>query len=619
MNIIKSIVSFVIVVTVLAGSTPQNIKACDETAQINMTNGVIVTLRPNGKLPNSNGKEIFQDMYAIEKITEQELAKLQKETQIKSIQPVFQYKTCDNESVDETIQIDSQKQWGLYNDGTKTDDMGEVIAKEGIDIGVKKAWEKFQSQEQVLIALIDTGVDIEHEDLQDAIWLNEKEIPDNRIDDDGNGYVDDVYGWDFYNGDSTVCSYARNGTAKKNDNDNHGTHCAGIIAAKSKNNDGMVGVASNVNAKIMVCKALGGSNSVTDTVKVIEAINYAMANGAQMINASWGGDLSKTEDTALRTAIKKCGLLIVAAAGNEGENNNLVPCYPASYNSEYDNIISVGSIDCDGEMSDFSNYGSSVDVLAPGRDIYSTVVGGYKLISGTSMATPFVSGIAAMLIAEHPGCYAKNIREVLLQSYTPLDTVSGEMVKCPGIISAEKAIDNRSLIASDLINPKIENLSSDYKGKIKVKAKDEGGSGLLFVMYAYKKRKKEFFAHGTKGTYVERDTIKVKKSGIYTFFACDKAGNETVAYLHVNVDVTKPEISVKKKNAILEITVKDNMSGIQIARYAYGKRTKTYMRKGKQLKIDSEGIGNIKKRTGYVTIYAKDKVGNETCKYVKIK
>lgn len=619
MKIMKSIVSLVTAVAMFAGNTPQNAMAYSEASQIDTKNGVIVTLRPNGKLPDVNGKEIFQDMYAIGKITEQELAKLQKETQIKSIQPVFQYQVCDNEVADESIRVDAKNQWGLYNDGTKTDDLGEVVAKEGIDIKAKQAWGKFSSQEQVLIAMIDTGVDFKHEDLKDAIWKNEKEIPDNRIDDDGNGYIDDVYGWDFYNGDSSICSYASNGTAKKSDNDNHGTHCAGVIVANANNDVGVVGVASNINAKIMVCKALGGSNSVTDTVKVIEAINYAMANGAQMINASWGGDLSKTEDTALRTAIKKCGLLIVAAAGNEGENNNLVPCYPASYNSEYDNIISVGSIDCDGEMSDFSNYGSSVDVLAPGRDIYSTVVGGYKLISGTSMATPFVSGIAAMLIAEHPGCYAKNIREVLLQSYTPLDTVSGEMVKCPGIISAEKAIDNRSLIASDLINPKIEKLSSDYKGKIKVKAKDEGGSGLLFVKYAYKKRKKGFFAHGTKGTYVERDTIKVKKSGIYTFFACDKAGNETVAYLHVNVDVTKPKISVKKKNAILEITVKDNMSGIQIARYAYGKRTKTYMRKGKQLKIDSKGIGNIKKRTGYVTIYAKDKVGNETCKYVKIK
>ena len=206
--------------------------------------------------------------------------------------------------------------------------------------------------------------------------MNPGEVPDNGIDDDGNGYIDDIYGWDFYNNDNSVCHYVEtaNGyTADPDDNDNHGTHIAGIIGAAANNSIGISGVASNVNIKIMSLKIHGGSASSGSVTNAIKAIHYAEAMGADICNLSWG---TTNYSQALELTIQESSMLFISAAGNNGNNNNSTPMFPSGL--RLPNLISVAYIDSNGELAEDSNYGvSTVDIAAPGEEIYSTLVGTY--------------------------------------------------------------------------------------------------------------------------------------------------------------------------------------------------------------------------------------------------
>ena len=410
--------------------------------------------------------------------------KLEKRTDVVSVQPNYQYTVMDSE-----IPNDSKfsKQWGLKNDGIQsfsTSSGDNVQSTAGVDIDAVEAWNTFKSNEEVVVAVIDTGIDYKHEDLKNAMWKNPGEIAGNGKDDDGNGYVDDVYGWDFYHNDKSVCAYTSKGTAKSADNDNHGTHCAGIIAATANNKVGIAGVASNVNVKIMAIKALGGVNRGTTTATLIKSIKYAMAMGADIINASWGGGVSSKDDTALKKIIKRSGVLFVAAAGNSGKNNDEELCYPSCYSTELSNVISVGSVDCDGSLSEFSNYGTSVDILAPGAQIYSTKVGSYGYMSGTSMAAPMVAGVAAMLYAGKSYTYPKEVKNTILSTYKQLSTISSKKVACPGVVDAYLAVLERNNLAQDKDAPNITELWSDYSGTVKIKVNDLGSSGVSGIFYA---------------------------------------------------------------------------------------------------------------------------------------
>jgi subtilisin family serine protease/fibronectin type 3 domain-containing protein len=242
--------------------------------------------------------------------------------------------------------------WGLENNGQ------EIKGSQGVedmDIDMESAWTITTGSEDIVVGIIDSGIYYNHPDLQGIIWTNEGEIPDNGIDDDMNGYIDDIHGWDFYNNDSTVFD--------PYDGDQHATHVAGTIAARW-NNIGVTGIAPKV--KIMSLKFLGPEGGYTSDA--ILALEYARNMGVKITNNSWGGgDYSQ----ALEEAIAQSGMLFVAAAGNEYENSDITPHYPASY--ECDNILSVASINNQGYLSDFSNYGLSVDVAAPGETILSTV------------------------------------------------------------------------------------------------------------------------------------------------------------------------------------------------------------------------------------------------------
>ncbi|WP_243105350.1 S8 family peptidase [Clostridium sp. TF11-13AC] len=311
---------------------------------------------------------------------------------------------------------------------------GTVRSLEGIDMNIVPAWKKYDAKSgkrQVIVALIDTGVDITHPELSGSIWTNTGEIPGDGIDNDGNGYIDDVYGWNFYDNNAQVFTGA---------DDNHGTHSAGTIAA-ARNGVGTVGICDPAYVKIMVIKTLGTSSGVGTVSNVVKAIRYAQANGASICNLSFG-TMKYSEE--LYQAIKDSGMLFIVAAGNGDASGNGYsideqPMYPASF--ELDNIISVANLRFDGQLDRASNYGvRSVDLAAPGNYILSTITGNdYAYMSGTSMAAPMVTGTAAMLYSCDASLSLMDVRNRILQSARPIESLSGK-VATGGMLDAGAAM-----------------------------------------------------------------------------------------------------------------------------------------------------------------------------------
>src|SRR5919109_1963171 len=297
--------------------------------------------------------------------------------------------------------------WGLHN-------TGQLDGVPGADISAVPAWDVITGGD-VRVAVVDTGIDYRHVDLDDNIWINPGEIAD-HVDNDENGYVDDVHGIDLASGDSDPL-----------DDRSHGTHVAGIIGAEGNSAIGTVGVSWKV--KLMALKFLD-SNGEGNTADAAAAIDYAVAEGAKVINASWGGPaFSQTLYQAVKRAGDQ-GVLFVAAAGNSTANADVSPDYPAAF--DLPNVISVAATDPDDNLLYFSNYGRrSVDLAAPGDEIYSTVpvrtnVSGYATYSGTSMAAPYVSGAAALYMSRHPSSSISQVRDALLTSVDVLPSLAGK-------------------------------------------------------------------------------------------------------------------------------------------------------------------------------------------------
>ncbi len=286
------------------------------------------------------------------------------------------------------------------------------------------AWDTYPGGE-VTVAVTDTGIDPSHPDLDGNLWVNPREVAGNGRDDDGNGVVDDVNGVNFYDGGSS---------GNPSDDDGHGTHVAGTIAAESGNGIGVVGV--NPRAKILSAKFLGRNGGATSDA--IRAIDYARSMGAKVMNASWGGP---DDSKALEEAIARSGMLFVAAAGNSGSDNDDRPAYPASY--ELDNVVSVANSTQSDSLATRSNYGScSVDLAAPGTGIVSTVPGGgYASSNGTSMASPHVAGVAALLAARNAGLSPLEIKARLMDSVDKVPSMAGKSMT-GGRLNAQKALDS---------------------------------------------------------------------------------------------------------------------------------------------------------------------------------
>ena len=283
----------------------------------------------------------------------------------------------------------------------------------------------------VYVAVIDEGIDRKHRDLSANIWTNPFETLDGA-DNDGNGYVDDIRGWDFANDDNTIYDPK---SSSDTSTDAHGTHVAGTIGASGGNGTGVVGV--NWNVTIIPAKFLGSDGGTTwDAIQAIDYVtDLKLRHGLNIVatNNSWGGSgYSQALYDAIEDA-NDAGILFVAAAGNGGsdgigDNNDSTPNYPASYAST--NIIAVAAINKNGGKPSFSNYGAtSVDLGAPGAGIYSTTPRNtYRSYSGTSMATPHVTGAVALYASTHPGASASEIRDAIFSSTVPTTSMSGRTV-----------------------------------------------------------------------------------------------------------------------------------------------------------------------------------------------
>lgn len=266
------------------------------------------------------------------------------------------------------------------------------------DIDAAVAWDTTTGDRSIVVAVIDSGVDLDHPDLVDNIWTNPNEIFGNGIDDDNNGYIDDINGWDFMDDDNDP-----NSTPVGDYNDTyvlHGTHVAGIIGATGNNNQGVTGV--NWEVSIMPLRIFG-DNGESSTSAIIDAIAYAQANGADILNMSYGSYFASDLEEAAMAEAYADGILSVAAAGNDVVDLNTIPSYPVCY----DNVLGVAAVDEVDDAASFTNYGTDcVDLAAPGDNILSTFyldltstdfTEPYGWFSGTSMATPIVVGVAALL------------------------------------------------------------------------------------------------------------------------------------------------------------------------------------------------------------------------------
>lgn len=337
---------------------------------------------------------------------------------------------------------DFAKQWGMN------------------DIGVQEAWKATKGSPDMIVAVIDTGVDYTHEDLQPNLWYNKGEMgkdingndkATNALDDDKNGFVDDVIGWDFASNDNKPYDLSVDPMQllAGGGNPGHGTHCAGNVAAKSDNGIGVSGVAPNV--KIMSLRFITEKGEGT-TEAAVKAIKYAVDNGAKVLSNSWGGE-SPANDTSEENKIltevinyaKSKNVLFVAAAGNgrKGVGYNLDndpnPVFPAAY--QIDNIVSVAALDVDDNLGSFSNWGAKlVHLGAPGVKVYSTTVGshysdtvidkyGFKATwDGTSMATPHVAGAAALWWSAHPNASYLDVKNALMSSVKKINSLANKSV-----------------------------------------------------------------------------------------------------------------------------------------------------------------------------------------------
>ncbi len=345
------------------------------------------------------------------------------------------------------------EQWGLRNTGQAhpiADPPPEVhTGTSGADARVAKAWDTTQGSPTTVVAIIDSGIDITHPDVAGNLWTNTDEAPANGHDDDGNGYIDDTQGWDFFADDDTP-----------EDGNGHGTHVAGIVAASADNLEGGAGVCPRCT--IMPLRAASPAGGLT-TADVLAAIAYARDNGADIINMSFGAHVwSSFERNAIKAAGQH-GVLVVAAAGNDALDNDylawgnsgpIAPNYPASFNLP--NVISVAASTDDDRYGYatgcyattgssrclFTNWGrTSVDLAAPGVDIESTwLAGGYRVEDGTSMAAPFVSGVAGLVKSQHPAYSAVQVKNAILNSVHHPKHLAGRYMVTDGRVDAAAAL-----------------------------------------------------------------------------------------------------------------------------------------------------------------------------------
>ncbi len=369
-----------------------------------------------------------QDMSVIRFAEDKDIVEAAKvfsgESYISYAEPNYLYHALDDGIPNDP---DFGKVWGVYNTG-QNDSRGSA-GKPGADVNVLPLWQQgIVGSKNIVVAVIDTGVDWDHPDLKDNIYINPGEAgskANNGIDDDNNGFVDDIHGWNF----------AGKNNNSRDDND-HGSHCSGTIGSTGNNGVGIVGV--NWRVSIMPVKFLDarGGGTLADAVS---SIDYARMMHVNVMSNSWGGG---GFSQALKDAIveaKNAGILFIAAAGNESNNNDSSPTYPAGYKEE--NVIAVAALDNQDRIASFSNFGAkTVHVAAPGVNVYSTVKGGkYNSFSGTSMACPHVAGVAALLKSANSDWDYNEIKRRLIATSDPIQELRNKVL-AKGRVNAANAM-----------------------------------------------------------------------------------------------------------------------------------------------------------------------------------
>ncbi|RMD94861.1 MAG: hypothetical protein D6813_01445 [Calditrichaeota bacterium] len=388
----------------------------------------------------------------------------------------------------------------------------------GLDkIDAPEAWDKTTGSKSVIVGVIDTGTDHQHEDLKANIWINNGEFGNGRenngIDDDGNGFVDDFQGWDFINNDNNPF-----------DDNDHGTHVSGTIGAVGNNNIGVVGV--NWTVSIMPLKFLGADGS-GETADAVDAIVYATKMGAKVLSNSWGGGgFSRALEDAIKFA-NQHGVLFVAAAGNASSNNDSFPTYPANY--QVDNVISVASTTRNDNLSGFSNWGKkTVHLAAPGSEILSTLARDrYGLLSGTSMATPHVSGAAALIWSRFPNLTMRQVKIRLLGSVDRLSKLADRLIT-GGRLNVNNALSTNPIIANttDLDNT----LDETGPYVVETDAVDDGSIASVNLTYQVVGQEAVTVSMAAQGNDHYRGEIPGQPLGstiVYFVTAKDNEGNET--------------------------------------------------------------------------------------------
>lgn len=418
----------------------------------------------------------------------------------------------------------------LFNDLWALNNTGQSGGKNDADIDATEAW-NFQTGQRIKIGVIDSGIDWNHEDLKENVWINPGEDIDhdgkftpndqNGIDDDGNGFTDDVVGWDFVNNDNNPF-----------DDVGHGTHVAGTIAAAANNGKGVAGIAWS--AQLIALKFLGKQGGrVSDAV---QAIDYATMMGAKITNNSWGGGgYSRGLYDAIEAA-NHAGCLFMAAAGNAGWDNAVFSQFPA--NLELDNIISVAATTRLDELANFSNYGKTiVDIAAPGAEIVSTVPNNkYAKYSGTSMATPFVTGAAALLWSENPELPHWRVKEILLETADRLASLENKIVTGARLNVFQALLETQSsvIVEPDTITFPVILAGNSSEKKIRIKN----------------------FTEQTKTIVLNSNSSAFQFNETTVQLAAHKAADVTVTFSSMTPGNFSTEITVKENNATIKsITV----------------------------------------------------------------
>lgn len=403
---------------------------------------LVVKLKPGKTLPHFVANAKVQNLFGNIYILRQDDVSLL-ETQLKN-HPSVEYTERNHRAeksslplpVSVTPLMNKSIEAELFNDpqAQKVWSFADA-AQNGVSVNAAYKVHGTSATETIIVAVVDTGIDASHEDLKDVVWVNQGEVPGNGVDDDNNGYVDDV------NGINTLVRDSQGrATGNNRDAHSHGSHVAGTIGAKQNNGKGIAGIASNV--KIIGIRSVPNSSDETD-IDVAESFIYAAKNGAKIINCSFGKSSNEGKNLipeTLKYIQDNYGVLVIAAAGNSSADIDRRPTYPASHPNE--NLLIVASTASSGSMSGFSNYGkNSVDVAAPGSSIYSTTPGNkYASMSGTSMASPTTAGVAAEVLSHYPNLSPIQLKQVLMDSVTKVDRFKDKMV-AGGRIDLLKALE----------------------------------------------------------------------------------------------------------------------------------------------------------------------------------